>query len=85
MTYLSEVQENLMTKKYEDYKENKFKYIASFVQEFTNNKVLYVDEKKNLIKDDLMMNKLGKIVSKKKSIEESAFDRFTKCGVNNPK
>jgi hypothetical protein len=38
-----------------------------------------------LIKDDLMMNKLGKIVSKKKSIEESAFDRFTKCGVNNPK
>jgi hypothetical protein len=38
-----------------------------------------------LTKDDLMMNKLGKIVSKKKSIEESAFDRFTKCGVNNPK
>jgi hypothetical protein len=53
MQYLSELQENLITKKYKDKKENEFKYIASFVQEFTNNKVLYVDEKKNLIKDDL--------------------------------
>jgi len=38
-----------------------------------------------LIKNDLMINKLGKIVSKKKSIHEFAIDRFTKCGVNNPK
>lgn len=54
MQFLSELQENLITKKYEDYKENRFKYTASFMQEFTNSKVLYADEKTNLIKDDLI-------------------------------
>jgi hypothetical protein len=54
MVYLSNFQENFITEKYKNYKENRFKYIASFVQEFTNNKVLYVDRKNNLLKDDLI-------------------------------
>jgi hypothetical protein len=54
MQFLSELQENLITQKYEDYRKNRFKYTASFMQEFTNSKVLYADEKTNLIKDDLI-------------------------------
>jgi len=38
-----------------------------------------------LTKNDLIMNKLGKIVSRKKSIGELSYDRFTKWGVNAPK
>ena len=38
-----------------------------------------------LTKNDLTMNKLGKIVSRKKSIGELSYDRFTKWGVNAPK
>ena len=35
-----------------------------------------------LIKNDLIMNSLGKIVSKKKCIQESANNRFEKYGIN---
>jgi hypothetical protein len=35
-----------------------------------------------LIKNDLMINKTGKIVSKKKCIQETVFNRFVKCGIN---
>jgi hypothetical protein len=35
-----------------------------------------------LIKNDLMINKTGKIVSKKKCIQETIFNRFEKCGIN---
>jgi len=35
-----------------------------------------------LIKNDLMINKTGKIVSKKKCIQETVFNRFAKCGIN---
>ena len=38
-----------------------------------------------LIKENLMMNKLGKIVSKKKCIQETIIKRFEKFGVNKPK
>jgi len=38
-----------------------------------------------LIKENLMMNKLGKIVSKKKCIQETIINRFEKFGVNKPK
>lgn len=38
-----------------------------------------------LTKNDLMMNKLGKIVSKKKSIHEFTIDRFTIYGINESK
>jgi hypothetical protein len=85
MTYLSEVQENLITKKYEDYKENKFKYIASFVQEFTNNKVLYVDEKKNLIKDDLIKinkNEVYNFISQYNLIQKLSKIEFIKNKYN---
>ena len=35
-----------------------------------------------LIKNDLMINTCGKIVSKKKSIHETIINRFEKCGIN---
>ena len=35
-----------------------------------------------LIKNDLMINKTGKIVSKKKCIQETVYNRFQKCGIN---
>ena len=35
-----------------------------------------------LIKKDLMINKLGKIVSRKKCIQETINKRFEKCGIN---
>jgi hypothetical protein len=35
-----------------------------------------------LIKKDLMINKVGKIVSKKKCIQETINKRFEKCGIN---
>ncbi len=35
-----------------------------------------------LIKDDFMINRLGKIVSKKKHAQETIADRFRVCGVN---
>ena len=54
MAHLSELQQNFVTKEYGDHVKNRFKYIASFVQEFTNSKVLYVDQKNNILKDDLI-------------------------------
>lgn len=54
MAHLSELQQNFVAKEYEDHVKNRFKYIASFVQEFTNSKVLYVDQKNNILKDDLI-------------------------------
>ena len=35
-----------------------------------------------LIKNDLMINTCGKIISKKKSIHETIINRFEKCGIN---
>jgi len=37
-----------------------------------------------LLKNDLVLNKLNKIVSKKKYIQETINKRFEKCGVNQP-
>lgn len=37
-----------------------------------------------LIKSDLITNKNGKIVSRKKSIQETIEGRFVKCGINKP-
>jgi hypothetical protein len=38
-----------------------------------------------LIKNDLLINTLGKIVSKKKCIQETSYNRLVKFGVNKPK
>jgi hypothetical protein len=38
-----------------------------------------------LLKDDLLINKVGKFVSKKKCIQETINNRFEKCGVNKSK
>ena len=38
-----------------------------------------------LTRDDLMLNKLGKIVSKRKSAHEFSFNRFELCGINKKK
>lgn len=35
-----------------------------------------------LIKEDLLMHKSGKIISKRKCIQETNYNRFIKCGVN---
>ena len=35
-----------------------------------------------LIKEDLLMHKSGKIISKRKCILETNYNRFVKCGVN---
>jgi hypothetical protein len=37
-----------------------------------------------LLKNDLLINKTGKIISKKKCIQETIFNRFKNCGVNKP-
>ena len=38
-----------------------------------------------LIKEDLLMHKSGKIISKRKCIQETNYNRFIKCGVNKDK
>ena len=38
-----------------------------------------------LIKEDLLMHKSGKIISKRKCIQETNYNRFIKCGVNKSK
>ena len=53
MTHLSNYQYDFLKKNFTDFDKKEFKYIASLLQNFTNSKVFYINQK-NELKDDLL-------------------------------